>query len=125
MNARWPLVGLLTVTLGAASAGNVRAADEKEGKEEKVAFKELPKAVRKTLEREANGEKIKTVDKEEQDGKTVYEADVKIDGTNYEILVDEHGKLLSKKIDEEDEATENGKGKKQKEKEDDEKNEKK
>ena len=42
-------------------------------------------------------------------GKTIYEADAMIDGKNYEILVSEDGKLISKKLDNE----ENEKGKKE------------
>src|SRR5436305_2836084 len=74
-------------------------ADEggKEENEKKLAFADVPAAVRKTLKREANGAAIKSVDLEKVDGKTVYEADVIIDGTNYEILVNKSGLLISKK----------------------------
>ncbi|HZL36558.1 MAG TPA: PepSY domain-containing protein [Tepidisphaeraceae bacterium] len=81
-----------------------RAADEQEENEVKITFKQAPSAVRKTLKREANGEKIKTVDKEKLKGKTVYEADVKIDGHNYEIVVDRHGLLIHKQLDEGEEG---------------------
>ena len=49
----------------------------------------------------AGGAAITTVDKESRDGKTVYETDVKSGGKNWEIVVDENGNLISKKIDEE------------------------
>ena len=43
------------------------------------------------------------MDKETNDGKAVYEVDVKIDGKNYEIRVAEDGILISKALDEEGE----------------------
>ena len=80
--------------------------------------------VKATLTKEANGAKIETVDKETDDGKTIYEADVMINGKNYEIKVSADGTLLSKKLDQEDEGHEKAEAKKG-EKEDDEKDEKK
>ena len=106
MNKRWIRIGLIGLLVSSAGLTVARAAEEKEENEQKVAFKDVPAAVRKTLEREANGQSITTVDKETQKGKVVYEADVKIDGHNYEIVVDEKGLLLQKKLDEEDEKSE-------------------
>jgi hypothetical protein len=86
----------------------------------KIQFSDAPPAVRKTMKREANGGKIETVDIQTHDGKLVFEADVKIDGTNYEILVAKDGRLISKAIDEEeedeDEAEDEDKGNKEKQK---------
>ena len=94
------VMGLL-ISLRFAPA--VRADEGKEENEKKVQFADLPMAVRKTFKREANGSAIKAVDVEKVSGKTVYEADVIIGGTNYEILVNKSGLLISKKIDNEDE----------------------
>jgi hypothetical protein len=90
----------------------------------KIKLADAPSAVRKTLKREANGGKIETVDIETRDGKLVFEADVEIDGTNYEILVSKDGRLISKTVDEEEEEEEEHEGKKGKEKEKGEKKEK-
>ena len=49
----------------------------------------------------APGAKITTVDHEMKHGTMVYEADAMMDGKNWEILVAEDGKLISKKLDEE------------------------
>ena len=68
----------------------------------------------------SHGATIATVDKESDEGKTIYEADVDIKGKNYEIKVAEDGTLISKKLDDESKEK-GGKG----EKEEDEKNEKK
>ena len=104
MNKQWIMVGAVSLALMAMNTSSALAKEDKEEKEVKMSFKEVPAEVRATLKREAFGAKIKTVDKEEIDGKTVYEADVKIDGVNYEILVGEDGKLISKSIDEEENA---------------------
>lgn len=113
---------VLTAMLAALALAPTRtsAADEKEGKEEnevKVKLADVPADVRATLEKESFGATLPDqIDKETDDGKTVYEADVKLDGKNYEIKVSPDGTLVSKKLDQEDE-----KGAKH---EDDEKNEK-
>ena len=94
-----------------------------EGNEQKISFAEVPAAAQRTLTDEAKGNKIDTVDKETDEGKTIYEADVPINGRNYEIRVAPDGTLLSKKLDEEDAAHEKAEAKKGG-KEDDEKDEK-
>jgi hypothetical protein len=106
-------IAVASLALVGGSAGLARAdkekpkADEKKAdeKEVKMSIEDVPAAVRKTIKREAAGAKVETVDKEQREGKTVYEADAEIDGVNYEILIDAKGKLLSKKIDEEAETT--------------------
>lgn len=86
--------------------GCTAAHAEEEGKEVKVKLNECPPAVQATLAKEAKGAKkpIESVDKETaKDGKVIYEADVVLeDGKNYEIQVDADGKLVSKKIDNEE-----------------------
>lgn len=107
MSRHWLLVGGVTLAMSGLGVCNASAASEHEENEVKVSFKEAPSAVQKTLEREAGGAGIETVDKEQKDGKTVYEADAKIDGRNFEIVVAGEGTLISKKPDnEEDEKAE-------------------
>ena len=112
---------LLTTAMSCAAQGKEKEEkEEKEGDETKVQFSQVPQAVQTTLKEESHGATIATVDKETDEGKTIYEADVDIKGKNYEIKVAEDGTLISKKLD--DESKEKGeKG----EKEEDEKNEKK
>ena len=102
MRNSWLIIGLLTLGVAGCATMPWNAKEKKEGKEEKVAFAQLPAAVQKTLNDEGKGNKIETADKESEDGKTVYEADVKIEGTNYEIKVAEDGSLISKKLDQEE-----------------------
>jgi aerobic-type carbon monoxide dehydrogenase small subunit (CoxS/CutS family) len=104
-DVRWALAAVMTLGLVAAAATTRAKAEEKEKEEGevKVKFDEVPAAVKATLTKEANGAKIETVDKETDDGKTIYEADVTINGKNYEIKVATDGTLISKKLDEEGE----------------------
>src|SRR5262249_8674985 len=94
---------ILTMVVGLATFASLVRAEEKdegkEGKEQKIAFADAPKAVQATLTKEAEGNKIEQVDKESDEGKTIYEADVMLNGKNYEIKVAEDGTLLVKKLD--------------------------
>jgi hypothetical protein len=104
MTTNWIRIGLASMTVTLLSSAVVRAeSKESEESEQTISMKEAPKAVRQTIKREAEGAKVATVDIEADKGKLVYEADAVIDGTNYEILVDTNGRLLSKAIDNEDE----------------------
>jgi len=89
-----------------AEDGTLLGKNLKTDEEDEVAikFSEAPAAVQKTLEREANGASIETVTKEAEDGQTIYEAEVKIDGKTYEIEVAENGILQEKKLKEDDET---------------------
>jgi YVTN family beta-propeller protein len=79
-------------------------ARKKEEKEVKVPFAELSSAVQATFTREAQGADIKEVDQEtKRNGEIVYEADVRIDGKDWEVKVAADGRLLAKVIDDDDE----------------------
>jgi len=88
-----------------AVAATAKKAEEDEDEEE-IKFADAPPAAQKTLQREAGDVKIDKLDKMAKKGRTVYEADVKIDGHNYEIIVTAEGQLLSKELDEEEEEAE-------------------
>ena len=87
----------------AGTAAKAHHAKEKEEGEEKgengkkVALDQVPKAVKDTLVKEAEGSPIKDVEQQTVAGKTVYETDVTIEKKHVEIRVDADGKLLSKK----------------------------
>ena len=92
---------MLAMTLGLGGTFVMFAAEsEKDEDGAAIKFSECPAAVQKTLTREARGAKIETVDLESEDGQVVFEADVVIDGKNYELLVAPNGALISKKLDE-------------------------
>jgi len=77
--------------------------EEDNGEEVGVKLSDLPKSVRKTLKREAIGGKIEEIEKEKEGGETVFEAEVEIDGNEYEIEIASDGTLLSKILEDEDE----------------------
>ncbi len=96
-----PLVtglGVLGVMALAAWAGN---ADE-----EKVTLDQVPAAVKATILREAGAAKITEIEREVEDGKVVYEAEVLIDGKEFDIEVAADGALLGKEV-EDDSGDEN------------------
>jgi len=82
-------------------------ADEHEEHEEQtVTLNQVPHAVRKTIERESAGGNIGEIEKEVDEGKTVYEAEFKKDGEEFEIKVAESGKLLAKEKEHDDDDDE-------------------
>ena len=126
MRSRFTLV--LIASLGLVGCTNMngesKKEEEHEGDEVKMALADVPAPVQATLKREAAGATIDKVDKETDDGKTIYETDVMVNGKNWEIKVASDGTLISKKEDNEAEEHKNGKHEKE-EDEKDEKNEKK
>ena len=92
----------LAVIAGSVGCNHMNnQSEENEENEVKMTLDQVPAAAREGLQREAGGATITQVDKEEVKGKTGYEIDVMKDGKNWEIIVDENGKLMSKKLDEE------------------------
>src|SRR4029079_17016683 len=103
-----------------------RATEEAEEKNEvKMSIDNVPAEVRASLMKEAHGAAIKTVDTEDRNGQTVYEADAMVNGQNWEIIVDPTGKVFSKKVDNEADEKPAMKTKTSKEKEEDEEKEEK
>lgn len=83
---------------------------EKEEVEQEVQLSDCPKAVQKTLKREAQGGRIEEVEKEEEGGKTIFEAEVVLNGREYEVEVASDGTLLEMVLEDEDEADEEEEG---------------
>ena len=74
------------------------ASDVERGEREmKISLAQVPEAARRMLIEQAQGATITEVDKQLDNGKTVYEIDVPIAGRSCEIRVAEDGTLLSKK----------------------------
>jgi len=76
--------------------------------EKEVSLKEVPKAVRRTIRKQAAGAKAREieVEVETKGDRTVYEAEWKQDGKEVEIKVAPDGKLLDRKVEEADEDEE-------------------
>jgi len=71
-------------------------------KETEVSLDQLPDAVKATLNAEANGGVINEIEMETEDGKTVYEAEVLIDGVEVDIVIAADGTLLGKETEDDD-----------------------
>ena len=77
-------------------------ADDNADAEVRLTLDEVPEAVRDALVKEAGGAKFDAVEREVEDGKTVYEIEVVIEGRTWGIEVDESGKLLEKELEDDD-----------------------
>ena len=80
--------------------------DDDDEIETEVKQSELPRAVRRTLRRESRGGDVEGIEKEQQDGKTVYEAEIEIADWDYEVEIAEDGTLLSKVVEDQDDENE-------------------
>jgi uncharacterized membrane protein YkoI len=103
LKKHWKLISLMAVVCLALCIGAVatkRAMD----RETEVSIKEVPAAVKVTLLAEAKGGTIEEIEMETENGRTVYEADVIIDGQEVEIQVAPDGTLLGKEIEDNDEG---------------------
>jgi uncharacterized membrane protein YkoI len=94
------LFGLALAGLTFAGPGCAHSnKEEAEENEVKMTLDEAPPAVREGLLREANGATITSVEKEDEHGHVVYEADVQSGRKVREIQVDPDGKPVSHKHD--------------------------
>src|SRR5258705_10682025 len=62
--------------------------------EKPVKMKDLPEAVRKTVQEQSKGATLRGLAKEVEDGKTFYEAELKINGHNKDVLIDPSGAVV-------------------------------
>ena len=83
----------------------------KKEKEETVTLDSVPAAVRATIEKHSAGGTIKEIEREEEDGKTVYEAEVMKDGKKWEFEVGADGTLLEGPKEDKDDAEDDDHGK--------------
>ena len=88
------IIALLLFTMPGAYANS--------GQEETVALDDVPKAVKATIIKEADGADVLEVEREIRKGQTVYEAEFVRNGKEIEIEVSLDGTLLKTEIDDED-----------------------
>jgi len=62
--------------------------------ERRIKLKDLPTAVRKTVDEQSQGATLRGLSKEVENGKTFYEAELKIDGHNKDVLIDASGTVV-------------------------------
>jgi uncharacterized membrane protein YkoI len=86
-------------------------------KEVSVALEDLPRAVRAAIKKHAAGGEVTEIEKKSVDGKIVYEAEVVLNGKEFDILVSAKGKYLGTEKGEADAGQDKqDKGEEQKEK---------
>jgi uncharacterized membrane protein YkoI len=95
----WMWFLTVAASLWIAGAKPVFAEEENETK---IKFADAPTAVQKTLKRESAAAAVDEIEKETEDGKTEYEAEIAIDGKVYVIKIAEDGTLLGKNLKAED-----------------------
>ena len=106
LKKHWKMICLMAVICLALCIGAVATKQALDG-ETKVPIEEIPPAVKATIFAEAKGGTIEEIEMETEDGKTIYEAEVIIDGQEIEIEVAPDGTLLGKEIeDNEDDGDE-------------------
>ena len=77
--------------------GGKEEKDEKD--EQKVSIDQVPPVVKATILSQAGSGTVEEIEQETKDGKTVYGADLVIDGKKFEIKVSSDGKLLDKQAE--------------------------
>ena len=103
---RWLVITSLIMALAIPSY-----AEEKKPTE-KVKLDECPAAVQKTIKQNTGGGKILEIEKTEEKGSVVYEAEVEKDGKKFDIEVAADGKLIKVEDDEEGDEESGEEGKK-------------
>jgi hypothetical protein len=75
--------------------------DDEDENEQKVSIDQVPAAVKATIMSEAGKGTVKEIEQESKDGKTIYGADIIIDGKKFEIKVAADGKIIDKQAEDE------------------------
>ncbi len=68
-----------------------------DGNEEELTIDQVPAAVKATILREANGAPIAGIERETKNGRTIYEAEFRVNGREIEIQIAPDGTLLSRR----------------------------
>jgi uncharacterized membrane protein YkoI len=97
------LIGVLVVAglaLGVGTVATQRMADD----DIEVSIDAVPAAVKATILAQAGGNPINEIEMETENGVTIYEAEVVVDGRETDIRVDSEGNLLGTKVEDEEEG---------------------
>src|ERR1051325_4175335 len=81
--------------LGAASTWARQQQIKKEGEADRVSLADLPQTVRAVVEKLIADGKIEKIEKENEEGKVVYDVEVKVKGKAMEFGIDAAGKIVS------------------------------
>ena len=86
MRSLWKAVGGLAIAVGVSAPAYAG---------EDMKLDELPPAVKKTVEMETKGATVRDIERDEENGKIVYEVEYTKAGSNWELHVGPTGKVLS------------------------------
>ncbi len=100
LKKHWKSVGLMAVAGLALCIVGAVAVNQTSEQEQEVSIEQVPAAVKATIL--AQGGTIEEIEAETENGQTVYEAELIIDGQEVEIEVAADGTLLSRKVDDDD-----------------------
>jgi len=70
-----------------------KEAGEQAGADKKIALKDLPPAVKATVEAESKNATVKGISSEKAKGKTVYELETLVNGRTRDLMIDSAGKV--------------------------------
>lgn len=62
--------------------------------EKRIKMNELPDAVRRTVQDQSKGATLRSLAKEIENGKTFYEAELRVNGHNKDVLIDPNGGVV-------------------------------
>jgi uncharacterized membrane protein YkoI len=102
LKKHWKLIGMMVVAGIALCLVALATTTLTEEGEKEISIAELPEAVKATILAEADGGTIEEIEMETENGETVYEAEVIIDGQEVDIEVAADGTLLEKETEDED-----------------------
>jgi hypothetical protein len=89
------MAGVLALLLGACD-------DKEASKGDKIALAQLPPAVKATIERESKGGSVKETEKSTEGGKTMYAAEIVVNGEEQEVRIAEDGTVIERGKKEDD-----------------------
>lgn len=98
MKARWTVLTFVGLVSFGAAAITVLANDKDE---EEVSIDQVPAAVKATILKEAKGGTLQEIERETKGGKTVYEAEVIIQGKEIEIKIAPDGTVIGREVEDE------------------------
>lgn len=88
-------ITLLSVTALIALSILLSSVASAQNSEKKVKMKDLPPAVQATVKQQSEGASLRGLAKEVENGKTFYEAELKVNGRTKDVLIDTDGKVVS------------------------------
>jgi hypothetical protein len=92
----WLLSAAMTIGVAGVAPSFAFAADNNRDREEWVKYEDVPREVKKSLDRERGNHEIKRIDRVIRDGKEFYRATIDTKGDDAVIRVSDSGKVLSR-----------------------------